>query len=48
MPKEKRPPELTIWDGTSEDIDGWIEKVYGNKETTEAVTNEFIIDNIEG
>jgi hypothetical protein len=48
MPKDKKPPELTIWDGTSEDIDEWIDKVYGGKEKTEAYENEFVIHDIEG
>ena len=48
MPKEKRPPELTIWDGTSEDIDEWIDRVYGSKEAIEPFQNEFIINDIEG
>ena len=48
MPKDKRPPELTIWDGTSEDIDAWVEKVYGSKEATESFASEINIDDIEG
>ena len=48
MPKEKRPPELTIWDGTSEDVDAWIDKVYGSKEATEQFQSEFIITDVEG
>ncbi|MHA1950300.1 MAG: hypothetical protein ACW99G_14750 [Candidatus Thorarchaeota archaeon] len=48
MPKDKRPPELTIWDGTAEDIDDWIDKVYGSKESKEAFTSEFVIGEVEG
>ena len=28
LPKDKRPPEAIIWDGTSSDLDKWIEKMY--------------------
>lgn len=30
LPKEKRPPEEIIWDGTSEEMDDWLDKVLGN------------------
>lgn len=47
LPEEKRPPELMLWDGTSEEIDAWLKKVMGGKAET---TAELIIkDNeIEG
>lgn len=48
IPKEKRPPELTIWDGTSEDIEEWIDRVYGTKEAVDSYRTEFLIDDIEG
>ena len=31
LPKDKRPPESIIWDGTSHDLDKWIEKMYESK-----------------
>jgi len=31
LPKDKRPPESIIWDGTSQDLDKWIEKMYDKK-----------------
>lgn len=31
LPKEKRPPEKIIWDGSSRDIDSWIDKAFKNK-----------------
>lgn len=48
MEKSKRPPELMIWDGSSEEIDEWIDKVYGSKEATDPYRTEFLIDSIEG
>ncbi len=32
LPSSKRPPEDTIWWGTPEDIDAWMDKVYKRKE----------------
>lgn len=32
MPKDKRPPEMMIWDGTSDEIEEWIDRVYKRKE----------------
>lgn len=48
IPKDKRPPELTIWDGTSEEIDEWLDKVYGTKEAVDPYRSEFLIDYVEG
>lgn len=31
LPKEKRPTERLIWEGTAEEIDDWIDKVFGKK-----------------
>lgn len=31
LPKEKRPTDEIIWDGTSEDLDEWLEKVLDPK-----------------
>ncbi len=33
LPKEKRPPERLIWEGTSEDIDNWLDRVFDSKST---------------
>ena len=47
LPKEKRPPQDVIWDGTSDDMDEWLETVLSsgsNKKTTEV---QFIVDDIE-
>jgi hypothetical protein len=36
LPKEKRPPDDMIWNGTAEDIDDWIDKVFYDKKPDEA------------
>jgi len=32
IPKEKRPPELMLWDGDSEEIESWINKAFDGKQ----------------
>jgi hypothetical protein len=32
LPKEKRPPDSILWEGTSEDLDDWLEKVLPSKD----------------
>ena len=44
LPKEKRPPDKMIWEGTPEDIDEWLDRVFkvsGEKE------NDIIITDVE-
>lgn len=43
LPKEKRPPDNIIWDGTSEEIDEWLDKVF-NRKGKENTTQEIVID----
>lgn len=31
LPKDKRPPEKMIWEGTAEEIESWIDKVFDRK-----------------
>ena len=31
LEKEKRPPDMMIWDGTSDEIEDWLDKVFGRK-----------------
>lgn len=47
LPKEKRPPELMIWEGTSEELESWVEKVLSGKQQSKA---NLVIDEskIEG
>jgi hypothetical protein len=32
LEKSKRPPEMMIWDGTGEEIEDWLDKVFGRKD----------------
>lgn len=46
LPKEKRPPDKILWDGNSDEMDEWLEKVLkGKKEQTEV---DIIIADVEG
>jgi hypothetical protein len=31
LEKSKRPPEMMIWDGTGDDIDNWLDRVFDRK-----------------
>jgi hypothetical protein len=31
LKKEDRPPEMMIWDGTSDEIEDWLDRVFGRK-----------------
>ena len=33
LPTEKRPPEELIWEGTTEELDEWLDRVLNKKET---------------
>jgi hypothetical protein len=39
LPKEKRPPDKIIWDGSVEDIDDWFDRVFGRKSK---IDDEFV------
>lgn len=41
LPKAKRPTDDLIWNGTSDEMEEWLEKVLGGKETKDTT---FIID----
>lgn len=45
LPKDKRPPDDVIWEGTSEDLDEWLDKVLDTRKKQTEV--EFIIKDIE-
>jgi hypothetical protein len=38
LPKEKRPPDSVLWDGTSEEIDRWLDNVMGSKQVPDIIT----------
>ena len=43
MPQEKRPPDHTIWWGTPEALEAWIDKVYDHKHNPADDEISFII-----
>lgn len=45
LPKAKRPPDSILWDGTSEELDNWLERVFDNKSD---VNTNILIDDVEG
>ena len=45
LPKEKRPPDYILWDGTSEEMEEWLEKVLDKKQQTEV---DILIKDVEG
>jgi len=45
LPKDKRPPDDILWEGSSEDMEEWLDRVITKREPTE---NVFVIDNVEG
>jgi len=47
LPKEKRPPDSIIWDGTSEDLDEWLDKVLDPKKKQQTEV-EIVLKDIEG
>ncbi len=46
LPKEKRPPEKILWDGTSEELEKWIDDVLDIKK--EKKPGYVYVDDIEG
>lgn len=38
LPKEKRPPDSILWDGTSEEIDKWLDNVMGKNQVPDIIT----------
>jgi hypothetical protein len=49
LPKTKRPPDSIIWDGTSEEMDEWLDKVLDPQNKTRHEVELFIKpDDIEG
>jgi hypothetical protein len=49
LPKEKRPPDSIIWDGSSSELDSWIERVMKSTSKDSSGKDVIIdIDTIEG
>lgn len=45
LPKEKRPPDDILWDGDSDELEEWLDKVMDNKTQKEV---DIIIKDVEG
>lgn len=45
LPKEKRPSDDIIWDGTSEEMDDWLNRVLGSNSAPDGLV--FSIADIE-
>lgn len=48
IPKDKRPPDLMIWDKPNEDIDEWLERVFDRKEKKSDSEFHIEIRDVEG
>jgi hypothetical protein len=48
LTKDKRPPDIMLWDGKPEDIDEWIDKVFNIKKKAEDLPIMVDISEIEG
>lgn len=44
LEKNKRPPDSIVWDGTSEDLDNWLDSVFNRKEKSDL---EFDFDKLD-
>jgi hypothetical protein len=45
LPKDKRPPDKLIWDGNSDELDDWLERVFKNPDEKDTV--DILITDIE-
>lgn len=46
LPKDKRPTDEIIWDGTPEELDDWLDKVFDKKPKDGTI--EIDLDDVEG
>lgn len=47
LPKEKRPPDLTLWWGAPEEIEDWLERVMNSKHIDDENMITIPMDEIE-
>ena len=47
LPSEKRPPEKLVWEGTSEDIDKWLDEVFERQGTKKGNGIDLLISDEE-
>jgi hypothetical protein len=45
LPKDKKPPDRLLWDGSSDELNDWLDRVFDNKRSNEI---DLELDNIEG
>ena len=45
LPKEKRPPDKILWDGDSDELEEWLDKVLDTKTQKEV---DILIKDVEG
>ena len=46
LPKDKRPPDSMIWDGTSEELEDWVDRVFDHNKGSNEV--ELVVNETEG
>lgn len=47
LPKEKRPPDSIVWDGTPEEMEDWLDRVF-NKNIKDTLDLKFNPKDVEG
>lgn len=45
LPKEKRPPDIILWDGSSSELEDWLDRVFGKKEKADGLN--LVISDLE-
>ena len=48
LPKEKKPPEDLIWNGSPEELEDWLSKVFDNKKGNNDIIFSIDPKNVEG
>jgi len=46
LPKEKRPPDKMIWDGDSDELEEWLDRVFSGSKEPEGLN--LVISDVEG
>ncbi len=47
LPSEKRPPDKMVWEGSSEDIDKWLDDVFDRQKKNKGSGIELVISDEE-
>lgn len=47
LPSEKRPPDKMVWEGSSEDIDKWLDDVFDRQKKNKGNGIELVISDEE-